>query len=154
MLYTVFKNTSTNFYSLSMYYQAINFLNTKSNLILLLTIILLTHKNFFKGYGFSTITSGGVIVTVWCMYVNIFLEIPKLTFTFLKNTVALNANLLNGIMLVHPIILYILYGVYILEYKVNTKQKIKNKRKYIKCKNFYKIFLCTCMVVLAILLGG
>lgn len=83
-----------------------------------------------------------------------FLEVPKPTFSFLVNMATLNTNLLNGIMLIHPTVLYILYSIYLLEYKVSVEIKIKNTRKNVKYKNFYKIFLCVYIVLLAILLGA
>lgn len=152
VVYVIFKNLPSNFYCLSMYYQTISFLNTKNNLILLIFIKIVLLQNWFKGN-----TPNNTLVfflTSWCVYINMFLEVPKLTFSFLVSTATLNTNLLNGIMLIHPMVLYVLYGIYLLEYKVSVEIKIKNTRKNVKYKNFYKIFLCVYIVIMAILLGA
>ena len=151
VLYVVFKNLPNNFYTISVYYQTVNFLNTKNNLILLLLMLLITLKNVRKqNNNYINIFIG---VSLF-FYTSIQLEVVKLPFSVLINTSTLNVNLLNGIMLIHPIILYYMYVVYILEYKVNLDNKINNKKKIVKFVNLSKLFLCTCIVLVAILLGG
>jgi cytochrome c biogenesis factor len=47
-----------------------------------------------------------------------------------------------------------MYVIYLLEYKVNLDKKINNKKKFVKFLNLNRLFLCTCIVLAAILLGG
>ena len=71
-----------------------------------------------------------------------------------SSTTAPNTNLLNGIMLIHPVVLYFFYSVYLLEYKVNLKKLFFQIKKF-KSKNSNQKILASIFVILyAILLGG
>jgi hypothetical protein len=48
LLYIVIYNITHNFYNLNYFYQMVNFLNTKSNIFLLLIVYTLLLKNTFK----------------------------------------------------------------------------------------------------------
>ena len=60
---------------------------------------------------------------MYIFYVNIDGYVNKTLYQNLNNNLTTtNTNLLNGVMLIHPIVLYFFYGLYILEYKVNFKK--------------------------------
>jgi len=92
---------------------------------------------------------------MYIFYVNIDGYVNKTLYQNLNNNLTTtNTNLLNGVMLIHPIVLYFFYGLYILEYKVNFK-KINTQTKKIKSKKLnQKIFSNIFIIIFAIILGG
>lgn len=92
---------------------------------------------------------------MYIFYVNIDGSVNKTLYQNLNNNLTTtNTNLLNGVMLIHPIVLYFFYGLYILEYKVNFK-KINTQIKKIKSKKLnQKIFSNIFIIIFAIILGG
>jgi len=92
---------------------------------------------------------------MYIFYVNIDGYVNKTLYQNLNNNLTTtNTNLLNGVMLIHPIVLYFFYGLYILEYKVNFK-KINTQIKKIKSKKLnQKIFSNIFIIIFAIILGG
>ena len=129
----------------------VNFLNTKNNVFLLFVVYTLLLKNTFK-------SNIGVVACLFAFfiffYLNISLEKNKLLFCFLQNGSSINTNLLNGIMLIHPIILYLFYNIYLLEYKVIFKKIFFLKGKYVYFKNKKNYFKGVFLILTAILLGG
>jgi hypothetical protein len=107
----------------------------------------------------NTLKSNNNIITmlfgfIWFFYVNICVGGDKLVFFHIQHTNNLNTNLLNGIMLVHPFILYFFYIIYLLEYKVIFKNFFFLKKKYtisIKKKNYTN---GSFLILVAILLGS
>ena len=79
-------------------------------------------------------------------------EVFKNSYTYLNIGRGLvNTNLLNGLMLIHPIILYYFYTIYIVTYKVNLTLCIQ---KFLKKKISKKTYLYnTILVYIAIILG-
>jgi|LauGreDrversion4_2_1035121.scaffolds.fasta_scaffold73006_2 hypothetical protein len=92
---------------------------------------------------------------MYIFYVNIDGYVNKTLYQNLNNNLTTtNTNLLNGVMLIHPIVLYFFYGLYVLEYKVNFK-KINTQTKKIKSKKLnQKIFSNIFIIIFAIILGG
>lgn len=107
--------------------------------------------NFFKSNGVVSIY---ILLYMWIFYINVDLEINKLVFGFLLNITQPNLNLLNGIMLIHPPILYLFYGIYILEYKIYIKGKTGVFLKKIKNRNLNKIFFGITIILHAVVLGA
>jgi cytochrome c biogenesis factor len=96
------------FYNISSYYYIISYLNTKSNFVILSVFICIyiLNKNFFKKKLF--------FLLILFIYEYNYLEVNKLFFVFyLDGYSNINVNLLNGVMLVHPVILYTYYCVYL-----------------------------------------
>lgn len=121
---TIFLNT---------FYQKITLLNTKNNTILLLVFVLLIGVNFYK----KSKHRGSVLcVTVLTLFVinnEILLNyniIYQLHNDFKENTP--NLNLINGIMLIHPPILYISYALILAKilsaFLLKSKSSLKNKK--------------------------
>jgi carbon starvation protein CstA len=86
---------------------------------------------------------------MYIFYVNIDGYVNKTLYQNLNNNLTTtNTNLLNGVMLIHPIVLYFFYGLYILEYKVNFK-KINTQIKKIKSKKLnQKVFSNIFIIIL------
>ena len=79
-------------------------------------------------------------------------EIFKNNYIYLNTGRGLvNTNLLNGLMLIHPIILYYFYTIYIVTYKVNLILCIQkfSKNKFSKKNYLYN----TILIYIAIILG-
>jgi len=149
-MYIIVYSITNSFYSLNYFYQIINFLNTKNNMVFLFIILSLVLKNSLKSN--NNILKVICIVT-WFFYVSVGLDGGRLVFFYIQHTNNLNTNLLNGIMLIHPWILYFFYVVYLLEYKVIFKRFLFLKKKYIthvKKKNYTNGSL---LILVAILLG-
>jgi hypothetical protein len=149
-IFVLFYNFSYNFYNISYYYQNINLLNSKDNLCIILVIfllILICNKRILKSYTLILIS---LLVYLNCHFL---IETNKLLFSWLfLNTSNLNTNLLNGIMLVHPYILYFFYGLYIYNIFIYTYncQFLRNRQSYLPYKSlFFSVFL----IFIAILLG-
>ena len=68
-----------------------------------------------------------------------------------NNLIILNLNLLNGLMLIHPIILYIFYVFYILVFKVNLLNIFIKFSKRIICFN-KNVEICM-NIITSIMLG-
>lgn len=135
------------FLNVSLYYQTIGALNTKNNLILVLLLYVFFKINFKK-----TLTEYGgyfLVVLSFVFSFNFLLESGKCA---IKNLLYLNdnlnLNLLNGIMLIHPPLLYISYAsiIYIF-YKIYFEKKIGCVNK-----NIF-IFLFT-LLYFTVILGG
>ena len=86
----------------SFWYQIINILNSSSNIIILLILILIL-KNIGKNFHKTTILLIMVLIYKNYQY-NIFIHLNSLN--------SINFNLINGIMLIHPILLYTLYSLF------------------------------------------
>ena len=129
----------------------VNFLNTKNNMVFLFVVFNLVLKNTSKSNN-NILTI--IFVFLWFFYVNIGLEKCKLVFIHIQHTNNLNTNLLNGIMLIHPFVLYFFYIIYLLEYKVILKKKFFLKKKYTVCFKKKNYIGGGFLVLVAILLGG
>ena len=151
MIQIILYNIPNILFCISTYYQLINFLNTKNNIMVVLLTLIILFKNSFKD---SNITILYFITIFWIFYMNIDSNINQILNQTLSSTTAPNTNLLNGIMLIHPVVLYFFYSVYLLEYKVNLKKLFFQIKKF-KSKNSNQKILASIFVILyAILLGG
>ena len=111
-------------YNISTYYTLIQLLNSKTNLFLLSIFILLVKKGSSQHNFYNVVF---LIVFLNFLQMNLFLgEIYKNIFINGILVTNLNSNLLNGLMLIHPIILYIFYLFYVKTFIV------KNLKKYTK----------------------
>lgn len=150
-VYITTTNLPNNFYCVSAYYQIVNFLNTKNNVVMLLMLYVIVNFNNTK----NALHLGGFgVMIVWLCYLNIIIEVNTVPFSFLGNLTALNTNLLNGIMLIHPMLLYTFYSVYILGYKVNLQKKIVSTKKNSKHNDLKFQYLNLVIIFYAIVLGG
>lgn len=114
--YLILFNFGNNFYNLSYYYQIINYLNTKNNLMLLcmLTLLLLVNKKKTTNQLFPIL-----FLFFWFNLNIMVVEINQLCIIQNTNKQNINTNLLNGIMLIHPPILYGFYTSYFYNIYVN-----------------------------------
>ena len=142
-----FQHTYNTKYNLSFYYQLINLLNNKINLTIVVVLVysivcyfLKQGTNNYLKYGFISV------------YLNVVLGDVFIGNNYLiSSSTTLNTNLLNGLMLIHPLILYIFYVFYLLEFKVNTFLKYKKiKRGFLA--RYKKIYL-PIIIYLSIVLG-
>ena len=131
--YLILFNFSENFYNLNYYYQIVNHLNTKNNITYLGIFVLLLLKNKKK----KTDKIFFIIIFSYCCNFNyLFFDINQIFLNFNLSKQSINTNLLNGIMLIHPPILYFfymyfLYAIYVNIYIVGFKKyKIHNSKAY------------------------
>ena len=145
--HSIYNKLNELLYNLSSYYQLVSYLNSKSNVLVIFLWILFiifkkekTFSSFIVVYGF-----------LYIMY-EYSDEIFRNNYTYLNIGRGLvNTNLLNGLMLIHPIILYYFYTIYIVTYKVNLTLSIQ---KFFKNKFSKKTYLYnTILIYIAIILG-
>lgn len=102
---------SSCFTDITMYYQIISYLNTKNNVVVMLVLstilFLIFSKRRFAGY-INIIYTPLLFIFLFCV---VNTDITKSTNTMLlENVTGINTNLLNGLMLIHPPILYFGYS--------------------------------------------
>ena len=86
------------------------------------------------------------------MYLNVmFGDIFTSNSYIISSSVTLNVNLLNGLMLIHPPILYVFYVFYVLEFKVNTFLKYRKVVKGVLIR--YKTVYLSILIYFSIILG-
>lgn len=149
VIFILFYNFSFNFYHISYYYQNISLLNSKDNLCIILIIFLLIFLLKNKVLKRNHIS---IIIIFILLNSHFLIEVNKPFFNWLLlNSSNLNNNLLNGIMLIHPYILYFFYGIYLHYIFTQTYLYSKFKRKQPQGNNekLFMIFL----IFFAILLG-
>ena len=141
-------NASNNFYNLSYYYQLINHLNTKNNLqfLFLMLLLFLVNKKKTTFVFFFTL-----LFLFWINLNNIPIETTQLCLTQITNKSNINVNLLNGIMLIHPPILYYFYISYLKCMGYNIIPNIITKCTIINTKKI-KI-VSTILIYFSIILG-
>lgn len=134
------------FTQISSYYQIVNYLNTKNNLLILMVItyLYLINKNSLKLSWVATF-----LLLVYLHNYDL-IQINKEYYGYYFNTNNnLNVNLLNGIMLIHPLVLYTYYGIYI-SYIINICRYTKDVKIIVKKTNIYTM---VAMILMSILLG-
>lgn len=134
-------------YNLSSYYQLVSYLNSKSNVLVIFLWILFIIFKKEKTFSSFIVVYGFLYIMYECSD-----EIFRNSYTYLNIGRGLvNTNLLNGLMLIHPIILYYFYTIYIVTYKVNLTLCIQKffKNKFLKKTYLYN----TILVYIAIILG-
>ena len=148
---SILYNNKTNQNTLSYYYQLVCFLNTKNNIFIVLIILLLLFKNKIKKH------QKLMYFIHFCVYtflLSMGFNINKLCYSFLENTTNSNLSLLNGVMLIHPIILYIFYSLFLYKFGIILQKLINFSKKNINTtikQNTLKLGL---IILLANTLGG
>jgi hypothetical protein len=138
------QNTASN---VSIYYRIISLLNSKINLVILIIVLLVVYMNVQKN-------SKGLKNYMYIMfiYINMLLCNIQRGYNFMESDfITLNLNLLNGLMLIHPAILYTFYVFHILVFKVNLLNSLGKLNKITISFN-KNIDICT-NVLLSIILG-
>jgi len=112
LIFSIFfkNNINTTTYNLSLYYQVINLLNTKNNILVITIITIIVVATYYKNINY--------FLLVWILllfYLNLLsVGVYKGLFqTLSSNIITTNTNLLNGLMLIHPIILYCFYVIFL-----------------------------------------
>lgn len=111
----IFYNYGHSFYNVSLYYQIINYLNSKSNICFIVVFFLLYELNKKK-------TNNIIISKIGFFFIWVGLsstEINQFYLYYINNKNNINNNLLNGIMLIHPYVLYYFY-IYFIYYHHHT----------------------------------
>jgi hypothetical protein len=133
--FIIIYNLGNLFYNISIYYQLVNYLNTKNNfiIILMLTLFFLkTLKIFFFTKFFKKILILLLLILIIfsesCATTNLNLDL----YNYVEKSFTLsNFNLLNGLMLIHPYILYVFYSFILIIITVysNNYNKINFNKK-------------------------
>ncbi len=146
LLYILYKYTYS-FYNISSYYQLINYLNNKNNFIILIILYYLKKINKNK-YSVNKIL---ILILLYTLFDYNLIEVNKLYFIYYNNTNTLiNINLLNGIMLIHPVILYIYYTSFL--YTIHNTY-IYMYNVYLYCNNKTHIYNMSLYILISTLLG-
>ncbi len=146
LMYLLYKYTYS-FYNISSYYQLINYLNNKNNFIILIVFYYLKKINKNK-YNNNKLL---IITLLYALYDYNFIEVNKLYFIYYINTnTSINTNLLNGIMLIHPVILYIYYISFLF---VIHNTYIYIHRLYLYRNNKTHIYYISSYILISTLLG-
>jgi hypothetical protein len=145
--HSIYNKLNELLYNLSSYYQLVSYLNSKSNVLVIFLWILFIIFKKEKTFSSFIVVYGFLYIMYECSD-----EIFRNSYTYLNIGRGLvNTNLLNGLMLIHPIILYYFYTIYIVTYKVNLTLCIQ---KFFKNKFSKKTYLYnTILVYIAIILG-
>ena len=130
------------------WYQLIGLMNSKDNMFLLLfitaTYACVNYNNSVLFYPAATFSFLFFAKTAHIFNKNVFFSINE-------NTTNLNTNLINGTMLIHPVILYTYYAVLLVVVcfflKTFFKKRCKNFTKKLKNNFLFKL------VIISILLG-
>ena len=105
-----------NIYNLSLYNQLINLLNDKINISIIIIMHMVIVGNVLKTLN-KTIYNKSYILII---YLNIIMCDIYLNngYVLTDTLLNVNVNLLNGLMLIHPVLLYFFYTIYMLVFKV------------------------------------
>ena len=126
-LFLITYSLSTVYYNLSIYYQIINFLNTKNNIYYIILVWLLIVTNRIK-ITQTEFKIWGLFYVIIYNNINLFSKMELGLQSFFSSNNELNFNLLNGVMLIHPIILYVSYShIFYLLFFIINKININNK---------------------------
>ena len=106
-------------YNISLYHQLTNTLNTKINITVITIMWIIKLHTLTKTLSLISNLCFIIIyinITIWDIYINSNYILTTSLFN-------VNTNLLNGLMLVHPILLYFFYTLYLLKFKINLFTK-------------------------------
>lgn len=149
-------NLASNNTYISLYYQIISLLNTKDNFIIIYIVYTLILLNIF----FSKNRRKWVYFTLlWLLVVhNVFISTNLHFFTgldYFNNN--LNSNLINGIVLIHPIFLYIFYGLFFIKIHLLLKKNLifseKNHKQHNNATSTTTNFYPTLLILISLILG-
>jgi hypothetical protein len=163
LIYTIIYVLGNILNDISIYYQTVNYLNTKNNIIviIILTIIQLQYN---KKILFSVLEKKYLLLLVVLLSMFSDQNITtnnNLSFVMWVGEASsnLNTNLLNGIMLIHPYILYTFYScllvistIYLNNILLGKKIK-KHKKKVLLLVDIRILYKCTFLIITAIMLG-
>jgi len=108
-VYLLYVNIISTGHHLSIYYFIVGLLNTKYN-ILLIFLISIIFLNFLKKNPKKTPLTTFIIL----LYINIMPStVDTNVFSNIISLSTVNTNLLNGLMLIHPVLLYLFYILYL-----------------------------------------
>ena len=145
-------NCGSSFINLSIYYQTIGWLNSKNNIALILMLLSLISSNKKK----LTNDNKYLIFFFFCLYAYTPVELNQYQLAIVDNKININTNLTNGIMLVHPYILYFFYAtfIYLFLFVFIDLFFLKFKKFKLKNHNFKKNLINIFVVVyISIILG-
>lgn len=127
---------------MSDYINIINILNSKSNITVIIILYLVIYSNYNKKIKLYSIS--------YLIIDNYELQNNYTIFECLEENTNINANLLGGLMLIHPLLLYASNSFFIFFFKKNFKKNFFKKNF-----NFVNgfIFLLTFLYGLSIFLG-
>ena len=109
-VYLLYVNIISTNHHLSIYYFTVGLLNTKYN-ILLIFLVSIIFLNFFKKNPKKT----PLITLITLLYINVIPGIVNTNvFSNIISLSTVNTNLLNGLMLIHPVLLYLFYILYLI----------------------------------------
>jgi hypothetical protein len=141
----LFNNVLKDIISVSTIYQYITFYNSSLNFIIIINYVLLFF--FLKNYNYS-IYMLSFFLTLNVFYFNFF-DI------FVLDKGSINTNLLNGLMLIHPIVLFLFYSflfsVLLYFFFLKTFFFFKNFFFFIKKKYNYFFIYCVFPIILGCL---
>ncbi len=145
-------NICKNNFDVGMYYQIISYLNNKNNFMIL--ILILCIENFTKNqiiYNRLVFPCGVVlIIFFWnSEFLNEVCSIYNSNYFLGAN---LNTNLLNGLMLVHPPLLYYLYSTYL--YMCIYVTVFKKNYLFLNKKNSFLMVQLVLIALTTLLLGS
>lgn len=152
----IFYNFGFTYINISYYYQTLTFLNNKSNVICIIVLSSLYNLiKIFTTNKFAKIAHNFLIIIILIFFTNTFTSFNTPLFFWVPMSLAnLNNNLLNGLMLIHPLLLYTSYSTILIlfvdVYFFKKNIKILKIRMYIKTRYFLKKNI---LVLFAFLLG-
>lgn len=107
LLYVNLLKNIKNNYMFGFWYEFISILNTENNIIFIYFLIMCIYT-----YKLNKYTNIKMYVFVYIFYINV-IYFEKTNTLYVYNTIndITNFNLINGVMLIHPILLYIFYSI-------------------------------------------
>ena len=150
-VYIIINNVTSLYFNISLYYQTVNFLNTKNNFILVLVLITILLINVKVKFQYTYIS----LISLWLaiyLYNSLFNNVNINLYSLLGCFNNVNINLLNGIMLIHPPILYLFYSYFFIHI-FNKWFYVNQRLKYLKSLKQHKLFIFMFLVLVSILLG-
>ncbi len=135
-------------YNISNYYQIISFLNSKNNIMFVFAILFLLKLLF----SLEEINNTHLLILFIIYEYNYFDNNITLIYNFYeKSENLINTNLINGIMLIHPPLLYLYYTiVFFYIFKKNNNTYTTRKISFKKDKFLLKVCF---LLSISILLG-
>jgi len=145
----VVSQVGLSFLNISNYYQIVSFLNTRSNILIIYLIVF-----------FIILNKNKILKPLWLLlllFVIIlngnFVENNKLLFDWMiQSPNNLNMNLMNGIMLIHPMILYLFYAYYLYVISFGIS-RMRIKTKYYANPSKYLDYINISLIIFSIILG-
>lgn len=152
-IWALIHQVSFSFFNVSTYYQIISFLNTKNNIYVIYVIFLILLDSKLKTKHKKRSFLFLLLFLIVINSTNLLENNKTLLFWLINSNNNINMNLMNGLMLIHPILLYTFYVYYI--YLTYIKCDITYNKKIIIMKNINHLIYLNCLAVItSILLGS